>query len=60
MSFDGRMQKFSPSTKATVSQFVKAGKKIKRDLAQMRMEEDYAAAEAAGKNYEEVGEDIPF
>ena len=60
LSFDGRMQKFSPSTKATVSQFVKAGKKIKRDLAQMRMEEDYAAAEAAGKNYEEVGDDIPF
>lgn len=48
ISFDGVMQRFGPAPKA------------RRDAAQMRMEEDYAAAESAGKAFEEVDAPVPF
>lgn len=60
LSFDGRMQRFSPSQKAAFSEVRKMGQKAKMEQAQIRMEDQYAAMERAGKNYEVVQEETPF
>lgn len=60
LSFDGKTQTFSPSQKSAYSKIQAMGRKAKAEMAQIHMEEEYAAAEREGKQLEEVGEYIPF
>lgn len=60
LSFDGRLQKFSTSVKGAYNEMQKMARKAKAEMTQIRMEEEYAASEREGKQFEEVDEPVPF
>lgn len=60
LAFDGSTQTFSPSQKAAYDNIRKMARQAKQEIAQMRMEEKYTAAEREGKDYEVVDEPVPF